>query len=111
MVDIPEHFEDHLADWMAGFQSFLTFETQLPELLNGKSEEAMGLLHQVQAAIFNILNLYAERYEEEFQQFLTKLVEVTWTLLVKVPSEPQYDPLVCFLFAVFWRIDIHWFLG
>ncbi len=31
-VDLPEYFEDHMAEWMAEFHKYLIFETQHTEL-------------------------------------------------------------------------------
>lgn len=33
-VDLPEYFEDHMKEWMEGFNRYLAFEPQYPELVS-----------------------------------------------------------------------------
>jgi len=93
-VDLPEFFEDNLGTFFTGFKGLLTFPLQVPELIEGKDESSAGLLHKIQSSVFNILNLFAEKYEEEFLPFLPAFVQDTWNLLLKTPLDAKYDHLV-----------------
>lgn len=118
-----EPFEDHLAEWFGEFHRYLTYSTNVPQLLNGEVsctiikskirelpltvktecscnsqlEGSPGVLFQLQAAICSAITLYVEKYEEETQQFLSTLMADVWGLLIKLGNEVNvaYDG-VCF---------------
>eukprot|EP01104_Vermistella_antarctica_P013384 TRINITY_DN4032_c1_g2_i1.p1 TRINITY_DN4032_c1_g2~~TRINITY_DN4032_c1_g2_i1.p1 ORF type:complete len:1002 (+),score=275.78 TRINITY_DN4032_c1_g2_i1:117-3008(+) len=92
-VDIPEFFEDHIKEWMAVFHKFLSFQTAHDCLLS-TDDDVPGLLHRVQSSIFENVDLYLQKYEEEFQPFLGQFVQDTWTLLVQAGPQPKFDPVV-----------------
>ena len=69
--DIPEYFEDHMKEWMAEFFQFLSYDNAL--LRDADEEDEAGPIETLQAAIVENLKLYAEKYEEEFQPFLSQL--------------------------------------
>lgn len=93
-VDLPEYFEDHMNDYFGGFKMFLTYETQHQCLLQGKNDQSPGLLHKVQSMILDNVNLYVEKYEEEFKNLLQHFVQDTWGLLMKTPNDARFDSLV-----------------
>lgn len=93
-VDIPEFFEDNMNVFMEIFRKFLHFQTTFPALLDGEKEESPGLLHKIQSNVCINLNLYIEKYEEEFANFLPVFVQDVWTLLAKTGNQPKYDRLV-----------------
>jgi exportin-2 (importin alpha re-exporter) len=113
-VDLPEYFEDHLKEWMDGFNRYLSFEPQYPELVSTvcaptplhcdtlsetthaspsvlQNDEEEGVLQKVQAAICENINLYTTKYEEEFAGFLPVFVGSVWSLLVKVGPQMKND--------------------
>eukprot|EP01126_Amoeba_proteus_P015706 TRINITY_DN1709_c0_g2_i7.p1 TRINITY_DN1709_c0_g2~~TRINITY_DN1709_c0_g2_i7.p1 ORF type:complete len:860 (-),score=137.23 TRINITY_DN1709_c0_g2_i7:303-2882(-) len=92
-VDLPAFMEDNMTQFFTGFKYYLTYESNFPELVDS-STEAPGLLHKVKASIFNNINLYAEKYEEEFGRFLPSFVQDTWDLLIRTPGDVKYDSLV-----------------
>jgi exportin-2 (importin alpha re-exporter) len=95
-VDLPEHFEDHLKEWMEGFNHLFSFQTQSAHLLEDPSgsDEAPGALHCVQREVCEVYNLYCSRYEEEFKPFLDAVSQKVWETLTRLPNEPKYDTLV-----------------
>lgn len=93
-VDLPEYFEDNMNTFMPAFHQFLHFQTSFKALLEGDKEETPGLLQKLQANVCVNLNLYIEKYEEEFASFLPEFVQDVWTLLAKADNHPKYDRLV-----------------
>ena len=87
--DIPEYFEDNMNLWMTEYAKYLVYDNPL---LHDDREEA-GPIESLQTAIIENLNLYASKYEEEFQPHLEHFTSAVWQLLVSVKSEPKYDAL------------------
>lgn len=68
---------------------FKFFYEKFLKLLQG-SEEA-GVVEQLKSQICDNIALYAQKYDEEFQQFLPQFVTDVWGLLVNTSLEPKYD--------------------
>jgi exportin-2 (importin alpha re-exporter) len=85
--DIPEVFEDNSNAWMSEFAKFLTYKNPL---LTDKDSEP-GPIQSLQAAILENLNLYANKYEEEFTPFLPQFTDLVWKLLLEIDDKPKYD--------------------
>lgn len=94
IVDLPEFFEDNMKVFMEAFRTFLNFQTTFAPLLEGNKDDSPGILHKIQANVCANLNLYIEKYEEEFAPFLPVFVQDIWTLLSKTSNEPKVDRLV-----------------
>ena len=72
----------------------------MPLLVDPSEDTEPGPIESLQAAIVENLNLYTDKYEEEFQPHLQMFTQAVWALLMKVGSEPKFDalaPLVCFV--------------
>jgi len=93
-VDLPEYFEDHMADWCNGFHQYLSFVAppQIAPLL--QSDTSAGLLLKLQAQVCQSLNIYIEKYEDEFSGFLPTFMQDVWTLLTKTDDSQTNDQLV-----------------
>ncbi|KAF1778937.1 Armadillo-type fold [Phytophthora cactorum] len=90
--DLPEYFEDHIAEWMGEFLSYLSYEN--PALVDADNEDEPGPIDRLLVAIVENINLYAEKYDEEFKPFLQKFTEVIWNLLAnRVTLFPKHDEL------------------
>lgn len=89
--DLPEFFEDNMATWMEYFLKLLTIDNEL--LKTGESEEA-GLLEQLKSQICENISLYAQKYDEEFQNYLSGFVTAVWHLLTSTGQGMKYDLLV-----------------
>jgi len=83
-----------MREWMTEFRKFLVYETKYPQLVGEEDDEKPALLHKVQAAICQNINLYTEKYEEEFSPYLQYFVQDVWALLMKMGSDARYDLLV-----------------
>eukprot|EP00741_Cyanophora_paradoxa_P021915 tig00021428_g21154.t1 len=88
---LPEFFEDHLNEWMGAFDAVLGHENAA---LESDDDEQPGILDRTQAAVCDNLNLFMEKYEEEFKPYLQKFVSDVWTLLMKKGPEPKNDLMV-----------------
>lgn len=89
--DIPEFFEDHISEFMHILGVYLVYENPSAE---SDDENEAGVLEDIRAGICEILQLYTERYEEEFLSQLPGFVEMCWTLLTHLGPEPKYDLVV-----------------
>ncbi|KAK4337092.1 hypothetical protein RND71_043842 [Anisodus tanguticus] len=89
--DLPEFFEDNLDIWMPNFLNILGIENKL---LDSCSDDEPGLLEQVKSEICFIISMYAQKYHEEFETYLTPFVEAVWKLLSTCGQEPKFDILV-----------------
>ncbi|ORY85547.1 importin-alpha re-exporter [Protomyces lactucae-debilis] len=89
--DIPEFFEDHMAEFMSVLHKYLTID--LPVITAGEDDDVAGPLQKVKASICEIVELYTQRYEEIFTM-LPEFVNTTWVLLTQVSLEPKDDILV-----------------
>ncbi len=91
-IDLPEYFEDHMQEWMSLFRKYLNYQTGYVQLVGSPDDEKASLLDKVQTCICLNINLYLEKYEEEFSPFLSEFLTDVWTLLVnKTNSAPKYD--------------------
>lgn len=84
--DLPEFFEDHLAQFMKLLWNHL-------EVSHDDGDEA-GPREHLAADVCEALTLYTQRYEEEFAKYMPDFVEACWKLLTTVPSAAKYDLLV-----------------
>ncbi|CAL1277563.1 unnamed protein product [Larinioides sclopetarius] len=89
--DLPEFFEDNIKTWMNYFLQLLTIDNEL--LRTGEDEEA-GLLEDLKSQICENIGLYAQKYAEEFAEFLPGFVTAVWSLLTTVGQQVKYDLLV-----------------
>ena len=110
-----QFFEDHIAQFMQEFHNFLIFRSEFADLVEGvrlaawnvlrrssdvdvlhlsrvqESDEAPGILHQVQAQVCENVCLYTEKYEEQLKPYLGGFVQDVWTLLVEIQPDEKFD--------------------
>ncbi|GIX82326.1 exportin-2 [Caerostris extrusa] len=86
-----EFFEDNIKTWMNYFLQLLTIDNAL--LKTGEDEEA-GLLEGLKSQICENIALYAQKYSEEFADYLPGFVTAVWSLLTTVGQQVKYDSLV-----------------
>lgn len=89
--DLPEFFEDNMPTWMNAFHELLIRDVQC--LHTGDDEEA-GVLEHLRSQVCENLGLYAQKYDEEFETYMSQFVTDVWELLVKTGIETKYDSLV-----------------
>lgn len=86
--DLPEFFEDNMETWMNAFHELLIKD--IPCLHTGEDEDA-GVLEQLRSQICYNLGLYAQKYDEEFGNYMQQFVTDVWGLLVKTGIQTKYD--------------------
>ena len=90
--DLPEYFEDHMAEWMGEFAKYLQYQN--PLLVDDTEEVEPSPIDRLQAAIVENLALYADKDEEPFLPFLPQFTTLVWNLLVSLTAYPKHDTLV-----------------
>ncbi|DBA04462.1 TPA: hypothetical protein N0F65_010058 [Lagenidium giganteum] len=90
--DLPEYFEDHIAEWMTEFLSYMSFEN--PLLVDADNEDEPDSIDLLLVAIVENVNLYAEKYDEEFKRYLEKFTGEIWNLLAnRITLHLKHDEL------------------
>lgn len=93
--DLPEYFQDHMAEWMAEFKKYLSYQN--PVLTNADEEMEQSPIDALQAAIIDNLYLYGEKDEEDFidnDDHLKACTMLVWHLLLRATALPKHDKLV-----------------
>lgn len=93
--DLPEFFEENMETWMPNFRKLLSYKN--PLLIDEDEDEKAGPLELVHAAIVENVNLYADKYEEEFNPYLEGFATAVWELLQSSGTTAlkfKYDPLI-----------------
>ncbi|KAL2612267.1 hypothetical protein R1flu_023959 [Riccia fluitans] len=88
--ELPEFFENHMAEWMGEFHKYLTYSNPVLKEANSDKE---NVVDQLKAAICENINLYMEKNEEEFQGYLSQFAQDVWGLLMTVSLSPSHDRL------------------
>ena len=82
--DIPEFFEDHLAEFMGIFRKFLDLDFAVASSLPG------NILEHLKSSICDVVSLYSLQYDEEFVM-LPQFVESVWNLLMGIGEDVKFD--------------------
>ncbi|KAF3328821.1 exportin-2 [Carex littledalei] len=85
-IELPEFFEDHMREWMEKFRFYLT-NTFAPQV------ETDGTADALRASICENLQLYMEKNEEEFKDYLEGFATAVWGLLMNATKSPSRDQL------------------
>lgn len=56
-----------------------------------KEDEDAGVIEQLKSQVCDNVSLYAQKYDEEFRQYLPQFVTDIWSLLVSTGLQPKYD--------------------
>lgn len=89
--DLPPIFEDNLQTITTLFHTYLTYDNAL---LHTTDDTEAGPLELVKSAIFEILTLYVQKYDEDFASFVGQFIESSWNFLTTVGPETKYDIVV-----------------
>ena len=87
--DFPPVVEDHLEPIAGLLQKYLTFTDEVLE-----SDDEAGPLEFAKSSIFEVLSLFAQKYDDVFGPYNARFVESSWNLLTTIGPEPKYDILV-----------------
>jgi len=83
--DLPEYFEDHMGEWMAGFAKLLVYKN--PILVDEDEEMQPGPIDSLQVSVVQNLNLYGNKDEEPFIPYLPQFTSLVWNLLMTVTPQ------------------------
>jgi exportin-2 (importin alpha re-exporter) len=59
-----------------------------------QDDEEAGLLEQLRSQICDNVAMYAQKYDEEFEEYLPQFVHSIWTLLVTTGNQTKFDAVV-----------------
>ena len=89
---MPDHFaDDNLKRWMTHFLALLGTDNQL---LETDDDEEAGPLEKVKTQICEVASMFAQKYDDDFSDYIPAFVESIWTLLISTDIKPKHDHLV-----------------
>lgn len=86
--DLSPAFEDNLAGVMGIFHKYLTYTN--PVLQTDDDDEA-GPLEKVKSGICELLEMFAFKYNDVFDDLLEGFANSTWGLLTGLGTQEKYD--------------------
>ncbi|CAN8070542.1 unnamed protein product [Agarophyton chilense] len=86
--DFPEYFEDNMKDLMTDLRQLLVFDN---EVVDAIGHDEYSPICQLQASTLEVVNLYAEKFDEDFRPYLKRFLEDVWSLLVRRGNSVRYD--------------------
>ena len=89
--DLPPIFEDNLPAVTSLLHKYLIYENKL---LQTDDDVEAGPLERVKAGIFELLELWVQKYEDAFGEHVSQFVGSSWNLLTTVGPGVKYDILV-----------------
>lgn len=89
--DLPPIFEDNMQSVTTLLHKYLVYDNTL---LHSDSDNEAGLLEFVKSGIFEVLGLYAQKYEDAFGPFIEQFIGSSWNLLTTTGLDTKNDILV-----------------
>lgn len=89
--DLPPVFDENFAAIASLLHKYVSYHN---ELLVGNDDSQAGPLELVKSDIFEVLGLYAQKYDEDFDPHVGPFVEASWNLLTTIGTETKFDTLV-----------------
>lgn len=81
--ELPEYFEDHLADWMAVFMVLLQFKCPAIDVADDDATEP-GVVSTLQAGVVECAALLMSKEEEAFQPYIEAVLsQVTYAMFLR----------------------------
>lgn len=90
--DLPEYFEDHLAEWYGHFTALL--KLQIASLDADDDDTDPSPISSLQAEVVDCFALLMSKEEEAFQPHLAGALSDVWSLLMATGLAPHQDLLV-----------------
>ncbi|EFJ27823.1 hypothetical protein SELMODRAFT_95055 [Selaginella moellendorffii] len=88
--ELPEFFENHMREWMDEFEYYLMYSNPV---LAERDAEKESVVDQLKTAVCENINLYMEKNEEEFRDYLQRFATDVWNLLMSTSLQPAHDRL------------------
>ncbi|KAI8071011.1 exportin-2-like protein [Gongronella butleri] len=89
--DLPEFCEDNLPFFSSMFKKYLVYDNPL---MTTDDDEEAGMLEKIKTSICEVIELYAQRYYEDFPQ-LSEFLPTIFQLITNASPEAKHDRLVC----------------
>eukprot|EP00917_Polyrhabdina_sp_WS-2016_P027609 GHVP01058842.1.p1 GENE.GHVP01058842.1~~GHVP01058842.1.p1 ORF type:complete len:914 (+),score=140.31 GHVP01058842.1:1679-4420(+) len=84
--DLPEYIEDHITEFMSIFHGLLQIEQAM------EYDGELSQIDTLHKTIFNILQLYASKYSEEFVG-IDDFISISLKTLLNIKNTQELDPL------------------
>lgn len=91
MQELPPVFEDNLPAVTGLLHKYLIYENKL---LETNDDADPGPLEHVKAGVFEVLQLWVQKYEEDFGSHVGQFIGSSWNLLTAVGPQSKNDLLV-----------------
>jgi len=89
--DLPEYFEDNMGVWFTHFLFLIQVDNKA---LASDSDEEPGTLELLKAQVCDNFSLYVEKYDSDCKDYIPRLFEAAYNLLLKTSMVPKNDILV-----------------
>jgi len=89
--EMPPQFESNLEPISTFLHKYLVYENPL---LATDDETEAGIVETVKADICEVLELYVNKYDDDFKQYAQVFISKAWNLLSTIGPETKYDNLV-----------------
>ena len=89
--DLPPIFEEQMSAIANLLRKYLTYENKL---LETDEDSEAGPIEHVKAGIFEILQMWVMKYDEDFGTYVSEFIERSWSLLTALSVATKYDILV-----------------
>lgn len=89
--DLPPVFEDNFPAVTTLLHKYLVYENKM---LGTNDDSEAGILEHVKAGIFEVLEMWVQKYEDAFGEHVGQFIGSSWNLLTTVGPETKYDILV-----------------
>lgn len=93
--DLAPAFEENLPAVMGVFHKYLVYTNPI---LDTDDDEEAGPLERVKSGICELLQLFAFKYNDVFDELLEGFANSTWGLLTNLGPAAKYDIVSCQLF-------------
>jgi exportin-2 (importin alpha re-exporter) len=90
-INLVDFFENNIQAFMTILLFLLKFNHKA---IQDSDEEKPDLSTRIKTTIVDVLNIYSEKYLEEFNPFLNEFTQTVWELLTKTSTKVKYDGLM-----------------
>lgn len=85
-IELPDVFQDKMAEWMGIFRELLTYRNPAFDLSEDESQE--GPVQALQSTVLDVVALLADKYDEDFAAFFPTFAADVWGLLSGASLSP-----------------------
>lgn len=91
-IEVCQLFVDNLDTLMAEFLKYLEWNN--PALVDDTETDEPGPQEMLQTAVMEVVNLFADKWDEDFEKYFSTFIQTVWTMLTTLTTAPKYDRLV-----------------